>query len=262
VVQVNQVLTEEHNSEGYVITFDDITDLIQVQKKATWSDVARRIAHEVKNPLTPILLSTERLNDKFLPQIQEGKETFQKYVETISRQVRHVRDLINEFSEFARMPSPKFVEYNVTDVCQSVIQLYKTAYPRIEFNVLDTVKSPFIFIDPEQIERALSNLVKNSAEILQNSDNTEPTVNLLIQQGEEEIIDLIIEDNGPGFPGGDYEKLLDPYVSYKEMGTGLGLAIVKKTMEEHGGKIILSTSSLGGASVCLRFFKKNDKIHQ
>ncbi len=202
------------------------------------------------------------MHNKFLPQISDGKDAFERYIETISRQVKHVRDLINEFSEFARMPAPKFEEKDILKICNQIIQFYKSAYTWINFDIYkdNNQKELFLNIDSDQIERAISNLIKNSIEVMEKNSSETPKISIKIIGNKENIIDIIIEDNGPGFPGENIEELLNPYVTHKEMGTGLGLSIVKRTMDDHMGKIILGHSSTQGASACLRFFKNIDRI--
>lgn len=241
-------------TENYVVTFDDITSLVTAQKKAAWSDVARRIAHEIKNPLTPIQLSAERLKRRYLKQIQDDPETFQGCIETIIRQVSHIGKLVNEFSSFARMPEPKLRPENVSQICEQALFLHKDAHKDITFDA-DIPKSPVMFVcDAQQISQVITNLLQNAVDALheQASKTTEPHIKLKVSQ--DAVATLItVDDNGPGFPLQNRERLLEPYITYREKGTGLGLAIVHRIVEDHGGTLELFDSPMGGASVALRF---------
>lgn len=245
-----RIKTEKVNRQvtGYVLTFDDISELINAQKKAAWSDVARRIAHEIKNPLTPIQLSAERLKRKYLKQIPEKEEeTFKICTDTIIRQVDDIRKMVDAFSNFARMPSPVIENHNIIEICKEVLFLQKNAFPEIEFDFQSPEKSYELKCDRRLISQALINIIQNAAQSITSrisqegkSKNFKGKV-ILALTFEKEYCKLIILDNGVGLPtkADEKQKLLDAYYTTKEMGTGLGLAIVKKIIEDHHGTITL-----------------------
>lgn len=251
---------------GAIITFDDITELQSAQRKAAWSDVARRIAHEMKNPLTPIQLSAERLRRKYLKQIKEDPETFEQCTETIIKNVSDIGHMVNEFSSFARMPEPVMEQGNLSDHINETLVLYKQAHPEIEFTFDGCTEGRFIsMFDAGQIRQAINNLLQNAADSVQGKHKSKGgQINLtLTAQGDNQAA-LIINDNGPGFPKDEtIESLTEPYVTHKKKGTGLGLAIVKKIMEDHNGSLVLGTpewlkeiegwKDMGGATVTLLF---------
>jgi len=250
---------------GFVVTFDDISDLLSAQRKAAWADVARRIAHEIKNPLTPIQLSAERLKRKYLKQITKDPEAFTACTETIIRQVGDIGRMVDEFSSFARMPQPVMERYDLLELCRQSIFLQKTAFPGIEFSFQCDAETLEMNMDSRLMGQALTNLLKNAAESIESKakdgggkDNKggqkkdtplgQVEVSVAPSDGRAEII---IEDDGYGFPEQSRETLTEPYVTTREKGTGLGLAIVKKIMEDHHGTLILENRSKGGARVRL-----------
>lgn len=244
--------------EGYVITFDDISPLVSAQRRAAWSDVARRIAHEIKNPLTPIQLSLERLRKKYLPAEEEERVTFVKYLDTISRHAADIGSMVDEFVSFARMPQPVFRESNIADILQKAVFSAQTGFPEIRIS-LSLERDPFLLVcDERQITQILTNLLKNAAESIDRRPQPEGSV---IPLGEIQVRTrylpgrFLIEvlDNGVGFPPENMEKMLEPYVTTRAKGTGLGLAIVKKIMEDHKGNITLANRPEGGAMITLSF---------
>ena len=245
--------------KGYVVTFDDVTELLSAQRKAAWADVARRIAHEIKNPLTPIQLSAERLKRKYLREIKSDPETFTICTDTIVRQVADIGRMVDEFSSFARMPAPVMAEENLGDLCRRAVFLQQTAYPKVEFDCDITADPVRIRCDGRQIGQALTNLLQNAAEALDESGRGKPgkqaeQIRLhILREGERTIVE--IDDNGPGFPPQLRDRLTEPYVTTRTKGTGLGLAIVKKIMEDHGGDLILADRDGGGARVRMVFPK-------
>jgi two-component system, NtrC family, nitrogen regulation sensor histidine kinase NtrY len=260
------VLVEE---DGFaVLTFDDITALISAQKKAAWSDVARRIAHEVKNPLTPVVLSAERLKRRYLKSV-ENPEIFQDCIETIVKQVAYLGKLISEFSMFARLPSPKIQKIDFKKLILQQVHFQQQAYPEVDF--ITSLKDITFFCDPDQMSQVLANVLKNSIDSLQEKKLRESLPNDLqlqhAQQGKIEIflsnemtdykekVILKICDNGIGLPE-DKTLILDaPYVTTKTEGTGLGLAIVKKIIEDHCGEMYLQNNpSEEGACITFIFF--------
>lgn len=244
--------------EGYIVTFDDITELVSAQRNAAWADVARRIAHEIKNPLTPITLSAERLKKKFLDQVagEEDKESFRRYTDTIARHVRDIGQMVEEFASFARMPVPVFAQHNVTKTVRDALFSAQTAHRDIRY-VQQLPEQPVMLrCDERQIAQTLTNLLKNAAEGIEAKQEQisgykgTVTVNLL---SEADNVKIIIEDNGIGFPPDKIHMLTEPYVTTRLKGTGLGLAIVRKHMEDHKGSLILENIGSEGARVILIF---------
>lgn len=252
---------------GFVVTFDDVTELLSAQRKAAWADVARRIAHEIKNPLTPIQLSAERLKRKYLDEIKTDPDTFRICTETIVRQVEDIGRMVSEFSSFARMPQPKFRPENLSDICRQAVFLEKNRVTNIEYQTQLTEEDIHINCDNHQIGQVLTNILKNAAEsiserINENDQNVEPGLIHLSLTTEPSTdgfdIKIIIEDNGRGLPAQERDRLTEPYVTTREKGTGLGLAIVKKIMEDHNGDLILEDRNGDGARAMLIF--RNTKI--
>lgn len=239
--------------QGIIVTFDDITALVFAQRKAAWADVARRIAHEIKNPLTPIQLSAERLRRKYLPAIQNDSQAFETCIETIIRQVDHIGRMVTEFSDFARMPAPQITLTNLIELCQQAIFLQQSAHPEIEFDFSNTYQYLGIYADLSQIGQVLTNLIQNAIDSIidwqseTNEKTTSGWIGLKIILDDKKLT-LLIEDNGKGFPE-NRSSLTEPYVTYREKGTGLGLAIVKKIIEDHGGEINLEDRRVRGACV-------------
>ncbi|MCP4923767.1 MAG: PAS domain-containing sensor histidine kinase [bacterium] len=240
-------ITREKSGGDFVVTFNDVTTLLRAQRQAAWADVARRVAHEIKNPLTPIQLASERLRRRYLPQVKDDPETFERCIDTITRQVKHLGEMVSEFSSFARMPSPSMRTVMLTRLCQQVVTLQAQALPeaRFDLKVPDSLK---VRCDEGQIEQVFTNLIANAVDACQGAGVT-PHVLVHIQKTPGKGLLVVVQDNGPGFPKENREKLLDPYVTYKDSGTGLGLAIVKKIVEDHGGVMHLEDSPTGGARV-------------
>jgi len=242
---------------GFVVTFDDITELQSAQRTAAWADVARRIAHEIKNPLTPIQLSAERLKRKYLSRIDEDKETFELCTQTIVRHVEDIGRMVDEFSSFARMPQPVLAKTNLKQLCRETVFLEKNRNAGIAFDVDLPDGDVYVLCDEQQIGRALTNLLKNAAESLEPLELKDgKNISLSLKEDGDQVV-VTIEDNGPGFPKDLKGRLTEPYVTTREKGTGLGLAIVKKIMEEHNGDLILDDRKDGGAVVTLIFPRKD-----
>ena len=255
--------------EGYVVTFDDVTDLVNAQRMAAWGDVARRIAHEIKNPLTPIQLSAERLKQKFIPIAGEKKDILTQYTDVIVRQTGDLRRIVDEFSQFARMPEPHRKKTNLVKIIEDVVHLQKSrenAYAEIIFEKPEPI---FLMIDSTMITQALTNLVKNAGEAIETYINVKKSVNykpfIAIDVNDSKIETVIkITDNGIGLPK-DRSRLFEPYVTTREKGTGLGLSIVKKIIEEHGGKLTLEDAPALenepklGTAVTIKIFKSELK---
>jgi two-component system nitrogen regulation sensor histidine kinase NtrY len=246
---------EAGDVKGYIVTFDDITELVSAQRKAAWADVARRIAHEIKNPLTPIQLSAERLKRKYLKEITNDPETFATCTETIIRHVGDIGRMVDEFSSFARMPAPVIRDENLVEIVRQAVFLQRTSTPEIRFE-LDIPGAMRLSCDARQVSQALVNLLKNAAESIQGRDGTVPPGEIAVRLREAAgQVALIVEDNGRGLPQEGRERLTEPYVTTRAKGTGLGLAIVKKIMEDHGGELILEDREGGGARVMLAFYR-------
>ena len=238
--------------EGFIVTFDDITDLLLAQRSAAWADVARRIAHEIKNPLTPITLSTERLRKKYAGEIATDREGYLRYLDTITRHVRDIGRMVEEFVAFARMPAAQFREEDFAGLVRKAVFSEQTAHPEITYR-LDLPESAPLVCDERQVGQLLLNLLKNAAEAMEPlaPDAPREITGRLVTTAE--ALQLVLEDTGPGFPPDKIERLTEPYVTTRAKGTGLGLAIVKRSMEEHKGSIMLANRSGGGAQVTLSF---------
>ncbi len=250
---------------GYVITFDDITRQLLDQRQAAWSDVARRIAHEIKNPLTPIQLATERLNRRYRPQIQKDGELFDDLTKTIIRQVGDLRKMVDEFSSFARLPKPQFRDEDGYDLVRQAVFLQEVAHPSIRFSFESSVTPPVMLAcDRHQFGQAITNVLKNAVEAIEARAemDTEFTGQLTISLREtDNHFEIEIMDNGIGLPE-DFERITEPYVTTREKGTGLGLAIVKKIVEEHGGDMSFAQRERGGSRVALRFARFQGDIEK
>ena len=243
--------------DGSVLTFDDITDQLTDQRRAAWSDIARRIAHEIRNPLTPIQLAAERLQRRFGQEISSDKETFERLTGTIIRQVGDLRRMVDEFSNFARMPKPVFREDNVHEIARHALFLHEVAHPGIAF-VLDPPQGEFRMVcDRRQLGQALTNVVKNGVEAIESRRNrgehslAGDRVELRLHEEERQLV-IDITDTGIGLPE-DRERITEPYVTTRVRGTGLGLAIVKKIVEEHMGEIAFLDRPGGGTHVRIAF---------
>ena len=243
--------------DGSVLTFDDITDQLTDQRRAAWSDIARRIAHEIKNPLTPIQLAAERLQRRFGQDVPSDKETFERLTGTIVRQVGDLRRMVDEFSNFARMPKPVFREENVHDIARQALFLHEVAHPAISFS-LDPPSGEFRMVgDRRQLAQALTNVVKNGVEAIESRRNrgehslAGDRVEVKLH-GDDANLVIDVLDTGIGLPE-DRERLTEPYMTTRVRGTGLGLAIVKKIVEEHMGEIAFLDRPGGGTHVRISF---------
>lgn len=252
-----QVSAEERSgdSEGFVVTFDDISALVVAQRTAAWADVARRIAHEIKNPLTPIQLSAERLKRKYLSEITSDPTAFKSCTDTIVRQVADIGRMVDEFTAFARIPAPVMKFENVVAIAGETLALQKVAHPDITFETDFPDQPVRVRCDRRQVGQALTNLLKNAAEAiggrtLPANGGTLPQgrIDISIRRRESKVI-IEIVDNGCGLPVEGRERLVEPYVTTRAKGTGLGLAIVKKIMEDHGGKLMLVDRDGDGAQI-------------
>jgi two-component system nitrogen regulation sensor histidine kinase NtrY len=242
---------------GFVVTFDDVTELLSAQRKAAWADVARRIAHEIKNPLTPIQLSAERLKRKYLKEITSDPDTFATCTDTIVRQVGDIGRMVDEFSAFARMPAPVMANENLVELCLQAIFLQQSANPAIAYSTDLPSDGLELSCDAQQIGQALTNLLKNAAEAIDaRIAATGPVppgqIHLSLRESDDDVV-LSIEDNGRGLPDQGRERLTEPYVTTRARGTGLGLAIVKNIVEDHGALLQLDDRPGGGAIVRVTF---------
>ena len=253
-----RVTTEssEDESHGHVLTFDDITDLVSAQRNSAWADIARRIAHEIKNPLTPIQLSAERLKRKYGAQIQTDKHIFDQCTETIIRQVGDIGRMVDEFSSFARMPKAVPEPQELASIVREATVLQRVSSSDIDIE-LDVREGELVFpFDRRLITQAVTNLVKNARESIETrlQQSPEPRGHIAIAAGVDEGRPFIrVTDNGIGLPRENRHRLAEPYMTTREKGTGLGLAIVKRIMEEHGGRLILEDAEEQGARVTLQF---------
>jgi len=236
--------------DGHVLTFDDITDQLQNQRRAAWADVARRIAHEIKNPLTPIQLAAERIKRRYGRQIGEDKETFDQLTGTIVRQVGDLRRMVDEFSSFARMPKPVFREEDLGGIARDTLVLREVAHTGVRFTLDAPASGPNLVCDRRQLAQALTNLIKNAAEAVEAHGRAGGEV--LVRVADEDETALIeVSDTGVGLPA-DRERITEPYMTTRAKGTGLGLAIVKKIVEDHDGTLAFGDRVGGGTRVTIR----------
>jgi two-component system nitrogen regulation sensor histidine kinase NtrY len=239
-------------TDGFVVTFDDITELQSAQRKAAWADVARRIAHEIKNPLTPIQLSAERLKRRFTKEIQSDPETFAQCADTIIRHVGDIGRMVDEFSAFARMPQPVIKPEDIGRIAREALVLQKTARPGIEWTTDIPERGPVAPCDRRMLRQALTNLLQNAADAVAMCEgggrDGAGHIALTVRDLPDGVL-LSVADDGVGLPEDDRSRLTEPYVTHKPKGTGLGLAIVKKIMEDHGGVLTLEDRPNGPGAV-------------
>jgi two-component system nitrogen regulation sensor histidine kinase NtrY len=250
---------------GAVVTFDDVTDLMSAQRMAAWGDVARRIAHEIKNPLTPIQLSAERLKRRYLKQIKEDPETFSICTDTIIRQVGDIGRMVDEFSSFARMPRPTVQPEDAKELCQQALFLQRSGNPEIRYVATLPDRPVPLICDRRQVAQVLTNILKNAAEAIEGRQATPgralpPGEITLTLSDDDATVRVIVEDNGKGLPRDGRDRLTEPYMTTRSKGTGLGLAIVKKIMEDHGGHLVLDDREGGGARISLVFRRDAKEI--
>ena len=236
---------------GVILTFDDITQQQLDQRRAAWADVARRIAHEIKNPLTPIQLAAERLQRRYGKTVEEGDTVFARLTDTIVRQVADLRRMVDEFSSFARMPKPVFRDEPLVDIARQTLFLHEVAHPHVSFDLVAPDPAPHLVCDRRQLGQALTNLVKNAVEAIEAAGEAKGSVTVTLSEATGRTC-VEVADTGVGLPA-DRERLLEPYVTTRARGTGLGLAIVKKIVEEHFGAMTLADRPGGGTAVQLSF---------
>ena len=248
LVRVSARISEDLLVEGYVITFDDVTDLVSAQRLAAWGDVAQRIAHEIKNPLTPIQLSAERLKRKYSPMVGAEEDNLSQYCDVIIRQTNDLRRIVDEFSKFARMPEPIKRSVNITKLLKDVILLFEISSPAIKIKLKNPHGDINVNVDETMINQAFTNLIKNAGEAIESkaklnsTKKFDPEIRIFIKKDVNNL-EIIIEDNGIGLPTQERSRLFEPYVTNRENGTGLGLSIVKKIIEEHNGSLELLDAS-------------------
>lgn len=239
------------DASGPILTFDDITQQLLDQRRAAWSDVARRIAHEIKNPLTPIQLAAERLQRRYGSKVEEGDTTFGRLTETIVRQVGDLRRMVDEFSSFARMPKPLFREESLVDVARQTMFLHEVAHGAIHFEIHHDEPGPTLICDRRQIGQALTNIVKNAVEAIEATGRGDGTIVMEVREEGGRAI-ITVADNGVGLPA-ERDRIVEPYITTRARGTGLGLAIVKKIVEEHFGTMLFADRPDGGTLVTISF---------
>jgi two-component system nitrogen regulation sensor histidine kinase NtrY len=241
---------------GHVITFEDITRQLVDQRQAAWSDVAQRIAHEIKNPLTPIQLATERLSRRYRKQIEDKPELFEELTSTIIRQVGDLRKMVDEFSSFARLPKPLFRSEDVVALTRQALFLQEVSRPDIAFAFEASDAVDTIACDRHQFGQAMTNVLKNAVEAVEaraKDEGSEYKGRIAVSlRAADDRIEVSVTDNGIGLPQ-DRDRIVEPYVTTRDKGTGLGLAIVKKIVEEHGGDMTFATNLDNGAIVTMSF---------
>ncbi len=245
---------DESHSAGYVIVFDDITALLQAQRDAAWGEVARRLAHEIKNPLTPIQLSAERMRRKYLDSMSEDEsQILDRATHTIVQQVEAMKEMVNAFSDYARAPDIELGTFDMDKLVHEVVDLYRAQESGIEIVLTSDPTMPRIEADIGRVRQILHNLIRNATEALENTSGGRIDVHVSLAEIDgADVVQIRVEDNGPGFKEGSVSQVFDPYVTTKPKGTGLGLAIVKKLVEEHVGSIRAYNNAEGGAVISIR----------
>ncbi|WP_417908629.1 ATP-binding protein [Candidatus Electronema sp. PJ] len=258
LVNITRLLDDKEYPIGYVIVFDNLTKLEKAQRLAAWQEVARRIAHEIKNPLTPIQLSAQRLRKRYLETISKDREIFDQCTATIINQVDEIKRLVTEFSDFARMPRIKKVEADLVALAGDTLVLYREGCKHIEFQLEHEQIPPFSF-DPVQIRRVLINLLDNAVSVLSSGGTV--NISICLDQSQQ-IVRIMVSDNGPGIPEEVKRRLFEPYFSTRKSGTGLGLAIANTIVSEHNGSIRVQDNAPTGAAVIVELpFLCEEKSH-
>jgi len=252
----NSVLNtqDDHYHNNYVVVFDDVTNLIQAQRDAAWGEVARRLAHEIKNPLTPIQLSAERIKNKLYDQVDtEMKETLDRSTRTIVQQVESMKEMVNAFSSYAQPVRAKLAPLNINRLIKDVCELHRSTFNDIDFKMRLDENLPEIKANTSALRQVLNNLIINAMHALEETPNAKlHIISTIAEKVKGQYIDIVIEDNGSGIPEDIRDSLFDPYVSSKSKGSGLGLAIVKRIVEEHSGSVWVKDSDIGGTAMYVR----------
>ncbi len=247
LVCASTALPGDAGAQGLVLVFDEVTQLLQAQRQAAWGEVARRLAHEIRNPLTPIQLSAERMRRKLMRGLASSEaELLDRATHTIVQQVEAMKQMVAAFSEYAKAPEIQISEFDLGALIRQVSDLYHAQDPRVAFGLSLDPRAAALEADPGRIRQLLNNLLTNSLEALDGRPN--PVIMIETQRAGDQIV-LIVVDNGPGFQGGLLEQAFDPYVTSKPKGTGLGLAIVRRIVEEHGGQVEVDNAPQGGARI-------------
>ena len=242
---------DEDHAAGFVIVFDDITALLQAQRDAAWGEVARRLAHEIKNPLTPIQLSAERMRRKYLHTLtDDDAQVLDRATHTIVQQVEAMKEMVNAFSDYARAPDIDINRFSIDKLVHEVVDLYRAQESGLEIVLKTDSDLPEVEADVGRIRQILHNLIRNATEALENTTDGCIEVSISAAEVHEiDVVEIVVSDNGPGFQTGSVSQVFDPYVTTKPKGTGLGLAIVKKLVEEHAGTIKAENREEGGAEI-------------
>jgi nitrogen fixation/metabolism regulation signal transduction histidine kinase len=243
--------SETGGAPGVVLVFDDITTLLQAQRDAAWGEVARRLAHEIKNPLTPIQLSAERMRRKFLGSMNEqDAQILERATHTIVAQVDAMKQMVNAFSEYARAPDMHVSRFDLNQLVTEVVDFYRVQASNVELKLSLDAQLPELAADRMGIRQILNNLLTNSLEALEGKEGARIDIQTHVAEDSgQSLAAIVVADNGPGFQRDLIGTVFDPYVTSKPKGTGLGLAIVKKIVEEHGGRIEADNPRTGGARV-------------
>ncbi len=249
-VRIGAQLNEEGVIDNLIVTFDDITELVAAQRSAAWADVARRIAHEIKNPLTPIQLSAERIKHKYFDQISSEKDNFSKYIETIIKHVSDIERIVEEFISFARIPAPVLKKNDICKIINDTLFEQRYVFKKIKYSFDSDVPSCYVYCDSSQISQVLLNILKNAGESIDarqknSEDDYQGAINISLTYNKEGFVQIEINDNGQGIEPTMIDRIFEPYVTTKVKGTGLGLSIVKKIIEDHGGQIFIKRSPEG-----------------
>ena len=266
IIIITTITAEKNKNKvlGYVVTFDDMTEFFKMQRVAAWSDVARRIAHEIKNPLTPIQLAAERIKRKYKKHITLEPEIFLSCISTIIRQVDGMRKMVNEFSAFARMPVPVFTKVNLTNLVSDIASLSVLSNENIKVNIKVPKRTLYAVVDENQIRQAMQNIISNGINSMIERKNNNKIKNMLTVDLKKvkNNFNILVSDTGIGLPENIKDDLTDPYVTSRKNGTGLGLAIVKKIMEDHNGTLEVKNIE-GGIGVCANLqFTSKEKINK